>query len=438
MNIRIIKYAIIIGDVFLKYSINKSIKYWKTVFNSSTNKVNELEKENLSKILAYAVNNIKYYKKNGIQLNDNPYEAIKDFPILTKEILRNNENELISKKYKKEKLLVSYSSGSSGVQSRIFMSKKEKSSNLGILLNIWKDQGYSFGNNILQTGMSPNRGILKSIKDFLFKTNYINAFSHSEEDLKKALLKNVNKKNNVLIGYASSLNVIAEIVIKENINLKIKSVISFGDKLFNIYKKNIEKAFKAKVLESYGSNEGLMIAFQKDLDYMYIINPHVYIEILDDEGNPVKDGEIGNIIVTRLDGFSMPIIRYKIGDLGIKLPKEKYPKKREYNFPLFEKIIGRETDIIKLSSNKTLTVHSFTGIFEFVPEIKQFKVIQEKIDKITIEYIKDSGFKLEILENITSELQKHIQDSSFKINYKEVTFIAPTKSGKPQIVESKL
>ncbi len=426
------------GDIFLGYSISKNIKKWSQIKKISSKELEDLQKNNLKELLKKATEDVSFYKELDIKLSKNPYEDIKKFPITTKDTLRNREDDLISIKYKKESLFASYSSGSSGIQSRIFMSKKEKSSNWGILLNIWKDQGYSFGDHILQTGMSPNRGVLKGVKDFLFRTNYINAFSHSEKDLKQALLKNVHKNNNVLIGYASSLNVIAEIVLKEKLSLKVKSIISFGDKLFNHYKKNLEKAFNVKVRESYGSNEGLMVAFQKDIDYMYIISPHVYVEILDDDGNSVKDGEIGNIILTRLDCYSMPLIRYKVGDLGIKLPKDKYPTNCEYNYPLLEKIVGRETDVIMLKNQQRLTVHSFTGIFEYIPEIKQFKVIQENRSGIIIEYIIGENFTKKALEKAENELRDKISDNQFSIDFKEVNYIAPTKSGKPQIIESTL
>ncbi len=168
------------------------------------------------------------------------------------------------------------------------------------------------------------------------------------------------------------------------------------------------------------------------------MSPHVYIEILDDNNNPVPNGEIGNVVVTRLDGFSMPLIRYKIGDLAIKLPKEKYPKNRAFNYPLLQQIVGRETDVVILPNGKKLIVHSFTGIFEYITEIKQFKVVQESTNEIIIEYIKATNFTKDVLQRITEKLQKYIQDKNFKINYKEVDFISSTKSGKPQIIESKL
>ena len=426
-----------LGDFMNKSSYLKQLKYWRKVDGLSEIELENLQKKNLKNILEHTVNTVSKY--NSIQLKGkDPYRWLEGFPILTKDDIRGNSDSLLSNKVNKANLISYSSSGSSGIQSTVFMDKKEQSIIRAILSHWWEWSGYKVGDSIVQTGMSPNRGFLKSIKDSLFKTKYITAFSLTEKQL-ETLFKELNNTNNYyLAGYASSLNIIAEYALEHNYSIHFKAAISFGDKMFNHYKKNVEKAFTTKVYDTYGCNEGFLIASQKDLEYKYIMSPHVYLEILDDDNNPLPDGELGHVVVTRLDGFSMPLIRYKIGDLAIKLPKEKYPENRAFNYPLLEKIIGRDTDIVLLSENKKLTVHSFTGIFEYVLEIKQFKVIQEQLGEITIEYIKDKGFNKDVLVSVTKELQKYILDEEFKIRYKEVTYIAASKSGKPQIVESKL
>jgi phenylacetate-CoA ligase len=178
-----------------------------------------------------------------------------------------------------------------------------------------------------------------------------------------------------------------------------------------------------------------MIAAQKDLDYYYIITPHVYLEILDEYNNEVPDGNIGRVVVTRLDGYSMPLIRYANGDLAIKLPKNRYPEKRDLAFPLLEMIVGRNTDIVYTTSGKFLIVHFFTGIFEFYSEIKQFKVIQRELTKIEIEYIAGKGFHPDVLHRIEDSIAQKLGER-LTIDWKEVQSIKPTPSGKPQIIES--
>jgi len=180
-----------------------------------------------------------------------------------------------------------------------------------------------------------------------------------------------------------------------------------------------------------------MIAAQADLSYMYIMTPNVYIEIVDDNGNEVPDGIMGHVIVTNLNAFAMPLIRYRIGDLAIKLPKEKYPEKRKYNLPILQMVIGRDTDLVKTKSGKYMVVHSFTGIFEHIPQISQFCVVQENLEGIKIMFIPDKNFYPELLQRISDSILDFLQED-FNIEFVEVDFIPPTKSGKPQLIVSKL
>ena len=422
-----------IGDLINNSSFCKDLKFWRKVDALSSKKLEELQQYNLRKILLHTSSNVKFYKSIKLKGN-NPNDWLQEFPILTKDTLRSNSEELLA--VKKIGLKKVSSSGSSGISSSVYMNNKDLSSLRSGLIHWWEWYGYRIGSPIIQTGISPNRGLLKSLKDYFFRTIYINAFSHSEEQIIE-VLKNVKKDNHyVLAGYASSLNVMAEIAEKHRFKIKFKSVISFGDKMFSHYRKNIENVFSSKVYDTYGSAEGFLIGAEFDLEYMYILSPQTYIEILDDNNNPVTNGTMGNIVVTRLDGYAMPLIRYKIGDLGVLLPENQYPKKRKFNYPLLQQIIGRDTDVVKTKSGKTLVVHSFTGIFEYVPEIKQFKIIQENLEGIKIEYIKSDGFRNAILIDVTKKLQFYIEDETFKITFIEVKFIAPTKSGKPQIIES--
>lgn len=107
------------------------------------------------------------------------------------------------------------------------------------------------------------------------------------------------------------------------------------------------------------------------------------------------------------------------------------------DFPILEKIIGRDTDIVKTRSNKFMIVHFFTGILEHFPEIKQFRVIQKNLDSIQFEYIKDTGFNQSVLDKITQIIHEHLLED-FPIEYIEVESIPSTPSGKPQLILSQL
>lgn len=124
--------------------------------------------------------------------------------------------------------------------------------------------------------------------------------------------------------------------------------------------------------------------------------------------------------------------------MAIKLPRDKYPKKRELAYPLLEKIIGRDTDLVKTRSGKYMVVHSFAGIIEHYDEIMQFCVVQKDLDGIEILYIPSESFHEKVLMQIKEQLMSYLQDENFEIKFKKVGSIEPTKSGKPQIIKSLL
>jgi phenylacetate-CoA ligase len=207
--------------------------------------------------------------------------------------------------------------------------------------------------------------------------------------------------------------------------------------LFDHYRKAVRDTFGCKTFESYGSAEGFMMAAQYDLDYLYQMSPYVYMELLDDDGKPVPDGHIGHVVVTNLDSYAMPMIRYRIGDLAIKLPKSQYPAGRAMQFPLLQKVVGRDTDLVKTRSGKYMVVHSFTGIFEHLPQISQFCVVQHHLGAIDILYIPGEGFTPSILDHVQQKIHDFLGEP-LPISFQEVSEIAPTKSGKPQLIVSHL
>ena len=421
-------------DVFVGSSYMKSLKRWRTIDTYSEKELNKLQDASLRKILSLAVSKVPFYKKRNISEELNTHDWLQQFPILSKDMLRDNLDELLTET--KTNLVKIISSGSSGVRTVVYMNQTDISSLRAGNTHWWEWAGYKIGGALLQTGITTERSWFKKIKDLIFNVTYINAFALTEKQLEE-ICRNLSKGNQkYILGYASSLNVIAEYALEKEYTIRLETVICLGDKLFSHYRMNIEKAFQCKVYETYGSSEGFLVASQYDLPYLYINTAQVYLEILDDNDKPVKDGEIGHAIVTRLDNRAMPLIRYRLGDLCVKLPKERYPEKRAFAYPLLEKVIGRTTDLVVLPDGKKLVVHSFTGVFEHFKEIKQFKVIQRSVEGIDIEFIPSNNFYKEVLILIENRLQEFIANESFKIYFKKVEHISATNSGKPQIIQS--
>jgi phenylacetate-CoA ligase len=245
------------------------------------------------------------------------------------------------------------------------------------------------------------------------------------------------QKDPVIGGYPSSLFILADDAERKGISFNAKTCITWGDKLFDHYNEKIEKVFNTKVFETYGSAEGFLIAAQHDTPFMYIMSNNIVLEIVDDNGDEVKDGELGHVVVTNLYNYIMPLIRYRLGDLAVKLPRSEYPEKRMLDLPLLKKVIGRNTDIIRTPSGNKLIVHSFTGIFEHFQEIKQFQIVQKTLSRIDIRYIPGEGFSESVIHKINQKLMD-LTGGEIKIKFLKVENIKPSGSGKPQIIISEI
>lgn len=399
----------------------------------SAEKLQQLQCERLAQILSFARIKVPFYAHLPKPLND-PREDIKQFPIITKTTLSNSVDQFTTKP--KENLIASSGSGSSGIQGTIYLDKSAQASQRAVQLLWFEWSGYQMGDTILQTGMTLKRGLVKRMKDFFLRTSYIPAFDLDEESLKNILLEAKRNPRQYLFGYASSLYVLAQAASDLGISdVKFNYAVSWGDKMFPHYREKIGQAFGCKTLDTYGCTEGAMIGAECPSGRFHLTVNQCYIEIVDDKGQPVPNGELGKVLVTRLDNFAMPLIRYYLGDLAQLETTDKQDCNCGRQSPLLKRVVGRDTDIVQTRSGKKMIVHFFTGIFEHVPQIRQFKVVQENLDEIEIHFIPSPGFKKSVLLDVEAKIHNYLQET-FPIRWIETSRIEPTKSGKPQIIQS--
>jgi len=145
-----------------------------------------------------------------------------------------------------------------------------------------------------------------------------------------------------------------------------------------------------------------MVASQCKYKNYHIFTDNVYVEFLNDDGQNVQEGEIGEIILTTLRSPAMPFIRYKIGDIG-SYSLEKCPCGR--NFPLLQIIWGESWRCVhfakwqKISSLKLL--NTFTKFIKSDPKLmNEFKFVQEKVDYAVIYLIPGEAYSEDVLKRL--------------------------------------
>lgn len=158
-------------------------------------------------------------------------------------------------------------------------------------------------------------------------------------------------KSTVLCATSSYALLLAEEIAKRGIGDKIylkKGVIGserWGDKM----RKRIANELGVSLYDIYGLTEVYGPGIAVSCDYecgMHYWDDYVYIEIVDPKtGEPVEDGEIGEIVITTLQKEGAPLIRYRTHDLSRKISGE---CKCGCKYPRIDTIIGRTDDMIKV------------------------------------------------------------------------------------------
>lgn len=102
----------------------------------------------------------------------------------------------------------------------------------------------------------------------------------------------------------------------------------------------IKEAFHAPVYLQYGHSEAIVFAYTVDETYRYRVEPlYGFVEVLDENGTHVKEGEVGEVVVTTLHNYPFPLIRYKTGDFA------QYGG-RDERYLYLDSVLGRMQDYI--------------------------------------------------------------------------------------------
>jgi phenylacetate-CoA ligase len=427
----------LISDLLFGTSINHNYQIFKKESTLSRKEILAIQDEKLRKVLKFAIKNIPFYQniKPTINHKRNIEDILQEFPIVNKKLINSEIGLFHVKDIDLKASTALYSGGSSGNPGKVFINKDDHSKLRALILILWENCGYQLGDPILQLGMTRKRSLLKRLKDISLNVTYEEAFKLTDEHVKKVLTSKYIKSNTCFIGYASGLYEYARLAQKMGIDVRFKCVISLGDKMFDHYRNKIEEVFKTSVYDTYGSNEGFVVAGQHIDGNYYVNDTHVYLEVVDENYNKQKDGQAGRVLMTCLDNYTMPLIRFDIGDL---LALNPYSDQTPLPYQTIKQIIGRDVDILKTKNGYSLIVHFFTAIFGRIEEIEQFRVVQETIEDIRIEYIPGVNFKKEVLEYIETQILNKLPPNELKLHFRLVNEIPPSGSGKPQIISSLL
>jgi phenylacetate-CoA ligase len=393
----------------------------------------------LSALIRTAYEEVPFYRnllrENSVTADD--VQCVEDLikiPVITKDMMRRQYPEFTTRPTG-QKTYESRTSGSTGENFAVLEDRQTAGWYRASFLLDLEWAGWRAGQPHMQTGMT-QRSMDRWLKDLALRCHYVLATDLSDVALDRHLEWLSRTKTRHLWGYPQSLYCLALRAQATGCDISLSSAVTWGDSVYPHYRRAIESAFDTRLFDTYGCAEGMQIAAQCGQDHAYHVHAlDVIVEYLDDNMVPVVPGEPGNIVVTRLHPGPMPLIRYRVGDVGTGGGERACSCGR--GFELMESIHGREADIITTPTGNRLIVHFFTGILEHYPEIETFQVVQETQDALVVRIVPREGYSDRVGRDLRQRLQEAgAADMSISIEPVEDVPLPPT--GKRRFVISRL
>lgn len=385
------------------------------------------QEERLTEILRYATERISYYKQfKG--------ETFGNIPPLTKKTLKEQGQALRNTAIKATSKTTG---GSTGQPVSIYKSSEAMAREQAGTLRGYSWAGIQPGSRQARfwgTSSHTTRALQDSIKDFLLNRKRFSAFNYQTEDFQRFAKELKTFSPRYFYGYASILNDFALFAQQEGIRFEsLRAIISTSEILTPEIRKHLEEAFGVKVFDEYGCGEVGTISHQCEKGSAHINAENLFVEILDDDNQPVI-GKPGRIILTELHNRAQPLIRYEVGDYGV-LSDEPCPCGR--TLPVLNNVCGRAYDIIIGPEGRKYHPEFFIYIFEDIKRqgeaVEQFQVVQqERVLKLHV--VEGKEFSAQTKDAIINPLRREFGEY-FCYEVIPVDSIPREPSGKLRVVK---
>jgi phenylacetate-CoA ligase len=432
------------------WNISKRLnKYYDTVGMlkfESLDTLKSIQSDRLQKLLAHSKLTTKHYQRiipSGFcdRISSSSYlDLLASLPLLEKDFLRNNQSVLLSNSFNVNDLYKITTSGSTGTPLSILVDDFQLTMRFATTLRAIESAGWEWGDSHIRLwhqtlGMSKLQIIKEKFDALILRRKFVPAFSMTSGGIESFLSQVEKRKPTLVDGYAESLNVIA---VSANLPLKHNpiAIISSAQELTDSTRMNVEYVFGCPVLNKYGAREFSGMAYEcAEGRRLHVAMESYIIEVLD-EGKPVRPGEIGEVFVTDLNNWSMPIIRYAIGDLAELGPLGICKCGRDTQ--TLKRIIGRTQALVYGTNGVILPGTYFSHLFkDFAGAIQSYQIFQASNLDVEVRFIPAREFRREALEEIELAIRGTL-GKEMAISFTEVESINLGRTGKRQSVVSEL
>lgn len=334
---------------------------------------------------------------------------LRQLPVLDRETVRRNQERLLSSAVRPRGRIRAGTTGTTGANLRIAYDEDLVRANWAFLLRQWAWAGVEprhpritfFGARVVPSSRRtppfwtfnwPDRQVLMSI------------FHLSEKTAPDYLDFLERQQGKVLEGFPSVLGILADFVLRSGRSIPMRVIFTSGEPLYPSVRAKVERAFQARIFDSYGMTEYCGLIQQCERGNMHLIPEYGCLEILNNRNEPVSAGEEGYLVWTGFLNRAMPLIRYRIGDRGLWQKSESCSCGR--SFPLVVPTITRESDILRCPDGRLFSPRALNQLLKQSSSLRFCQFVHDRPDRVMVRAVPSNGHSGDDLMRIRAGLQE--------------------------------
>lgn len=400
-------------------------------------KIKQNQEKRLRKIINHAYNNVQFYHDlfNSEKIKPSDIKTVQDLkriPIITKKDVRDNYPEkIVAKNTNLDDCFIANTSGSTGIPLKICFSYKDRDYLHSLTSYIYLEAGVRWFDKIVAIQFIPNDKNRNWFNKFGKIFRHTISVLDPIEDIFNELC---TIKPNVIYTYPSILSLLA---IEKNNNKSFfspRQIFTTGEALTDSSREKFINIFGSDILRNYVSVEFGPLAFEcKEHTGYHILTDNVVMEFTKN-GKDIDYGEIGEVLVTGLNNYKMPLIRYRLGDIAV--PSEAKCSCGR-GLPLVKHFVGREDDFLVLPSGRKISPRMINHI-EHINGIASYKIIQKKPERIVVKIVKSEDFNGNTTRDVIGIIKSGCAGEEVSVEVELVDQISKGRTGKRRTVVSEV
>jgi phenylacetate-CoA ligase len=377
-------------------------------------KIRENQFKQLSDLLQHAESHVPYYREmfRGLGIASRDIRDFSDFsrlPVLTKDIIRERQRDLVRDDAPLASLEPHFSGGSTGVPLKFYRSRKYiAASDAGTYRNL-QQCGWRPGEMIAFFWGSTDKLDRMprwefELRQHLRRSYLFDPFRSGEAEMAAWAQRMRSLRPTVILGYASTIARFATFLeSRRQPSMPMRGVFTTAEKLYQPQREVIERVFHCHVFDCYGSSEVQNISAECPQGKMHICSDYAVLEEDKDTEGKYAEGTFAEnkleqqtsqrdaprpFLLTSLKNWSMPFIRYRNEDCGF-LSSELCSCGN--NFPLMRLEIARTSDNFIFPDGRVVHGEYFTHLMYGSQGIANFQFHQTAVDRIMLLIVPGSG-----------------------------------------------